>query len=203
MILTEKKALSEIITALEGAKKILVLGCGTCVTVHKTGGSKEAKKLASALKLAAKKDGKSVKTVDEVILRQCEPDMVAELAKNITAYDAIVSLACGAGAQLVAEVYPTKRVIPGLNTLSIGISHTDFDRQYCKGCGSCIIGETVGICPITGCAKSMLNGPCGGVNDGMCEVEGRGKCIWVLIFNKMKDLGRKDDFLKTRMPKTK
>ncbi|MFH0859628.1 MAG: methylenetetrahydrofolate reductase C-terminal domain-containing protein [Candidatus Altiarchaeota archaeon] len=197
MILTKKKDLDEIIGNLGSAKKILVLGCGTCVTVHKTGGSKEARKLASAIKLAFKGKRK-VDAYSDVVLRQCEPDMVAELSEEIDEYDAIVSLACGAGAQLVAEVYQTKRLVPGLDTQYIGVVKPEGEREYCRGCGRCIIGETVGICPITGCAKSMLNGPCGGVNDGMCEVEGRGKCVWVMIFNKMKEMGMLDDFMKVR-----
>ena len=186
---------------LKGATRVLVVGCGTCTTVSKVGGEKEAKELASLLKLSLSGGKKPVKITTVVVKRQCEPEFLDELKKKVMESDVVVSLGCGAGVQLIAEKYPTATVIPGLNTKFIGAVDKDYVlREFCSGCGDCVLDLTFGLCPRTRCAKSLLNGPCGGVHDGMCEVADV-PCVWVLIYKKAKRLRKLDVFLNVRMPR--
>jgi len=201
MITGERKPLEDIKAAIGDAKKILVLGCGTCTTVSKVGGEKQVGELSEALKLML---GENVQIRGNTILRQCDPEFFDEIEKEVGEADIIVSLACGAGVQVAAEKYPEKHVTPGLDTTSIGATLPEEMelRKVCSACGNCVLEKTLGLCPITRCAKSLLNGPCGGVRDGLCEVEDI-PCVWVQIFDKMKALGRLDDFMTPRMPEVK
>jgi len=119
---------------------------------------------------------------------------------NPSEYDAVFVLGCGAGVQIVAEELNCS-VIPVADTTGVGVKDNDEIKIYCKACGNCILDSTGGICPITRCAKSLLNGPCGGVHDGLCEVEGHGKCGWILIIERMKELDRLDEVMQPRLPK--
>ena len=123
--------------------------------------------------------------------RQCDPEYIEPLDDLVADADAMVSIACSVGPQYVAARYPYLRVYPGLNTTSIGgaVEHGVW-KEFCQACGSCIIGNFGGLCPITRCAKQLLNGPCGGSSQGICEV-GKGSipCIWQLIYDRLKNLG--------------
>lgn len=200
MITAKQKPLEEIIRMIAGCKKILIVGCGTCVTVTHAGGESEVKLLASALRMKKK----SLRTSEHTVIRQCDPEFLDELKDDISDVDCVVSLGCGAGVQILAEKFPKTRVVPGIDTKAIGGTTLDGElTRMCKGCGDCILEKTVGICPKTRCAKGMLNGPCGGVNDKICEVPDWGICAWVLIFEKMKKLDMLEKFVETRMPKIK
>ncbi len=120
---------------------------------------------------------------------------------NPSDYDTIFVLACGAGVQIVAEELKTL-VIPAADTTGIGIKDGEKITKYCKACGNCILDRTGGICPIARCPKSLLNGPCGGVHNSLCEVDDR-PCVWNLIVERMKELGRLDELMQPRMPKLK
>lgn len=124
-----------------------------------------------------------------------------EIDVNPTDYDAIFVLSCGAGAQIVAEILNTS-IIPAADTTGVGVKDNDKIKIYCAACGNCIIDLTTGICPIARCPKSLLNGPCGGVHTGLCEVDDR-PCAWNLIVVKMKKLGKLDELMQPRMPKLK
>lgn len=121
-----------------------------------------------------------------------------ELKINPKDYDSILVLGCGAGVQAASEILDT-RVIPVADTTGIAIKRNNILSQYCTCCGNCVLYETCGICPITRCPKSLLNGPCGGVHEGKCEVDDR-ECAWVLIYERMKKFGKTDEFSGTRMP---
>ncbi|MCD4785573.1 MAG: methylenetetrahydrofolate reductase C-terminal domain-containing protein [Candidatus Eremiobacteraeota bacterium] len=192
MIITEKKPFSKIIESLEGYDRIFILGCADCATLCSTGGEIEVEDM----KLKLEKRGKSVTGV-------LVPDTPCHVQKvrrelriskeEVTAADAMIVLACGAGVQSVSEVLPAKTILPGLNTLFLGntIRYGWFDER-CSLCGNCILDRTMGICPITRCAKSLVNGPCGGSKDGKCEVDGNRDCAWHLIFERAKKAGRMD-----------
>jgi len=202
MIVAERKPLEQIEAMLEGFEKILIVGCGTCVAVSMAGGEKEVEELAAQLRMKGKLDGKK-RTIDEItVTRQCDKEYLDQLAKYIDQYDAIVSTACGAGVQFLAERYDGKIVLPGLNTLFIGVAEgPGVWSQKCMACSDCLLDRTGGICPMTICAKNLLNGPCGGTDAGKCEVDGEKDCAWTLIYNRMKKLGRLDYIKKIQPPK--
>ncbi|GAW91845.1 methylenetetrahydrofolate reductase C-terminal domain-containing protein [Calderihabitans maritimus] len=196
MIVAESKPIAEIAKLIEGANKILVVGCGGCVTVCLAGGEKEVGILASALRMLRKKEQKPLETVEVTLPRQCDPEYMDMLEKHITDdIDLILSMACGVGVQFIAERFP-KWVVPALNTKFAGgaIEHGVWEER-CGLCGECILYKTGGICPIIRCSKSILNGPCGGSQNGKCEVGKDIDCAWQLIYDRMKSLGKLDVLL--------
>ena len=190
MIVAERKPLEEIRRNLAGRKKVLVLGCGGCVTVCLTGGERQADMLASQLRTAAKVAGEPIEVTVRTPTRQCDREFIDTLKADVEAADAVVSLACGVGVQLMAEVYETKPVLPAVNTTFMGAhSGPGTWTENCRGCGQCVLAETGGVCPVARCAKSLINGACGGTNKGKCEVSRDIDCAWYLIYKRLKARG--------------
>jgi ferredoxin len=202
MIVGERKPLEQIEAMLEGFERILIVGCGTCVAVSMAGGEKEVEQLAAQLRMKGKLQGRE-RTIDEItVTRQCDKEYLEPLAKYVGDYEVILSAACGAGVQFLAERFDDKVVLPALNTLFIGVAEEPgVWSQKCMACEDCILDQTGGICPMTICAKNLLNGPCGGTAHGKCEVDGEKDCAWTLIYNKMKKLGRLELLTKIQPPK--
>ena len=203
MIVANRKKIPEIRDMLVKHKKVLIAGCGTCVTVCLAGGEREAGILGSALRMALKLAGKGDITVDECLIeRQCEDAFIDILALRVKEYDAICSLGCGAGVQALAERFPDTPVYPGLNTQFIGILESQgVWTEKCAACGNCLVGDYAGICPVTRCAKSLLNGPCGGSRAGKCEINEDTDCAWQLIYDRARALGTLDSFKTIAPPK--
>lgn len=192
MIVGEHKPIPELLSSVDGMDKILMVGCKGCVSVCNAGGNKEVAILAAALRIARKKQGKPIE-IDELMLdRQCEPEFIEWLDEPLAAkkYDAVMSLACGIGPQYIAEAYPGLAVLPGLNTSFMGgtLEHGIW-AEYCSACGSCGVGIFGGLCPVTRCAKGLLNGPCDGSVDGMCEADPESPCVWEKIYERLESLG--------------
>lgn len=190
MVIAERKPIADIRKMLEGHKKVLVLGCGECVTVCMAGGAKEVGILSSALRMVEE----DKEFVEATIERQCEKEYIEEIRALAQDCDLILSMACGAGVQFTAEVLQGKRVVPALNTQSIGVVEKEgVWAERCLACGECLLDLTGGICPIARCSKSLLNGPCGGSQNGMCEIDSQNvPCGWQLIYDRLKELGRLD-----------
>jgi ferredoxin len=197
MIVAEKKPIEEIIDQVKDFQKLLIAGCNECVTVCEAGGKKEVGILASALRMYFMNEGKKVE-IDEVTLeRQCDHEYLEEIRDRIDKYDAVLSLACGVGVQFMAEKYFSTPIFPGVNTCFMGAAEErGVWSERCQACGQCILGETAGICPISRCAKRLLNGPCGGSTKGKCEISKDLDCAWQLILDRLKELGRLDDYEK-------
>jgi len=195
MIVADKKPIEEIIEEIKGHEKILILGCNECVTVCEAGGKKEVGVLASALRMYFLNQGRDVK-IDEITLeRQCDHEYLEEIRDAIDQYDAVVSLACGVGVQFMAEKYHTTPVYPGVNTCFLGVTEKrGLWTERCQACGQCILARTGGICPVSRCAKRILNGPCGGSTQGSCEINKEVFCAWQLIIDRLKALERLDDY---------
>lgn len=194
MIVAERKPIEEIVTILDTSKSILIAGCGECVTVCCVGGAKEVGILASQLRLWSKKAGKEIHFTEQTVQRQCEKEFVAEFKGNIEKVDAVISLACGVGVQFIAEHYPSIPVYPGVNTTFIGgTEQAGVWTEYCLSCGNCILDKTAGVCPIARCSKNLLNGPCGGSQDGKCEIDKELDCAWQLIYDRMTSRGRVEE----------
>jgi ferredoxin len=202
MIMARPKPIEEIIEEIKDFKKVLIAGCDGCVTVCEAGGVKEVQVLASALRLYFTKETKRMEIDETSLTRQCDKDYLRELLDRINDYDAVVSLACGAGVQFMAEMYRNKPIFPGVDTCFIGVTEErGVWAERCQACGQCILARTGGICPIARCSKRMLNGPCGGSEKGKCEVSPDTDCGWQLIYERLKELGQLDYFAKPTDPK--
>jgi ferredoxin len=202
MITAEQKPIDEIRQMIAPYKRILALGCGSCVAECAAGGEKETAMLASALRIAAKMNGEEIRISEKTIDRQCVEEFVILLDEIIDQYDAVLSLGCGAGVQAVADMYPEVPIIPALNTEFIGETK---DRGYwverCLGCGDCMLYFFGGICPLARCSKQLLNGPCGGSVDGRCEVNPEVPCAWQLIIDRLSKFDALDRLEKVYPPK--
>lgn len=203
MIIAEQKPLEEIRAIIGDAKKILVLGCGACVTICFAGGAKEVGILSSQLRMAASKDGKELEVLEDTIERQCENEFFDRVKSKMKSVDMVLSIACGVGVQTIVEVFPEVNAMPGLNTTFYGRpKEAGLFTEYCAGCGKCLIDTTGGICPVARCSKSLLNGPCGGSEKGMCEVDPkRIECAWHLIYERLEKLGLLDKYEEVAEPK--
>jgi ferredoxin len=190
MVMGEGKPIQEILSMIEDKKKIIVAGCRGCVTVCSAGGQKEVEILSSTIRLAREKEGNPIEIREETIERQCDPEYLEQIRGFAEDYEAIVSIACGAGVQYVAEKYRRMPVYPGINTNFIGVTlEQGVWSERCQACGDCMLHKTGGICPITRCSKSLLNGPCGGSSNGKCEIDPDVDCGWQLIYDRLKELG--------------
>lgn len=202
MIVAEQKPLEEIKSLISDAEKVLVVGCGTCVTVCFAGGEKEAGILASSLRMSTKLDGAAKEVAQVTVQRQCEWEYIDPISDQIEEVDIVVSLGCGIGVQAIAERYPKAIVVPGLNTTFLGLpTEQGIWEERCAACGECILGLTGGICPIARCAKQLLNGPCGGSQGGVCEINPETPCAWQLIYDKLESQGRLNLILDVQPPK--
>ena len=191
MIKAEQKPLDEILEYVAPYSKILLSGCGACVTVCHAGGEKDAALLASALIMARKKTGKPIEILEMTPARQCEPEFALELSDMIGKVEAVLSVSCGVGVQTIVRHFPATPVFPGVNTAFMGetVAHGVWEER-CQACGNCILEKTSGVCPISRCAKQLLNGPCGGSSKGKCEIKRETDCAWQLIYDRSKALGQ-------------
>jgi ferredoxin len=205
MIIAERKPLNEIKNFILGKQKVLLVGCRGCVTVCNSGGPKEVEVLASLLKLSAKVENHELFLDQLTLERQCDPEYVEELQgvlENSNNYEAILSMACSIGPQFLARRYPHSKIYPVLNTSFLGgaMAHGIW-AEHCQACGNCVIHLFGGMCPISRCAKSILNGPCGGSSGGACEVSPEVECVWHLIVEKKKLEGTISELLNLESPK--
>jgi len=202
MIVAEQKTLDEIKGLVKNAHNVLVVGCGTCVTVCFAGGSREAAILASSLRMTSRLDGSPKQVSDVTVQRQCEWEYLDPISDQVKEVDIVLSLGCGIGVQAIAEHFPNTWVVPGLNTKFLGLPvEQGVWSERCAACGDCILGLTGGICPIARCSKSLLNGPCGGSEAGHCEVNAEIPCAWQLIYDRLNSLGKLEVLMEIQPPK--
>jgi ferredoxin len=203
MIVGERKPLEEIIEQLEGATKVLVAGCGTCVSVCMAGGEKEVGLLATELRMALALRGVEATTDEVTVQRQCDAEFLDAMAGAVAGHDVVLSTGCGAGVQFLARRFAPVRVIPGINTKFIGVTLEPGEwAEYCQACGDCVLHLTGGICPVARCSKSLLNGPCGGSSKGHCEIGAETECAWQLIYDRLAAQGRLAQLSKVIAPKS-
>ncbi|WP_136807342.1 methylenetetrahydrofolate reductase C-terminal domain-containing protein [Desulfosediminicola flagellatus] len=191
MITGTPKPLEQILEMVEPYKRIVVAGCFGCVTVCRVGGEKEVQILSSSLRLAREASGNPVEIKEVCLERQCDPEYLEQLRPYVSDYDAVLSIACGAGIQFVAEKYHKTPVLPGINTGFLGVTERQGEwSERCQGCGDCVLHLTGGICPVSRCAKQLFHGPCGGSSKGICEVSPDVACGWQLIVDRLKALNQ-------------
>jgi ferredoxin len=204
MIVAQRKSIPDLLEIVKNHKKILVLGCGTCVTVCLAGGQREVSIIASALRMATKLKGFPLEVEELTIERQCDNVFIEQAAEAIERNDAVLSLGCGAGVQAIAERYTSKPVYAGLDTAFIGIlEERGVWAEKCAACGACVLHQYGGICPVTRCAKHMLNGPCGSSREDRCEVNPARQCAWQLIYKRLKEIGQLDRLKEIKPPKNR
>jgi len=188
--ITKQKPWEEILEMLSGVETVYLTGCGTCATMCRTGGKSEVLEMKAKLEAA----GKQV-TGWMVIPSVCDEltkYALEENAADVEAADGILAMHCAFGVQTLS-LYTDKLVYPALNTLFIGIEDTPGHFiEVCMQCGDCVLGKSAGICPLVRCAKSLLNGPCGGSVEGKCEVSPDIPCAWQMIVDRLQALGRLD-----------
>jgi len=192
LIVAEQKNLEEIRRMIAPYERVLILGCGTCMTVCDAGGEREVSFLHNALRLAQSRSGDEAHSFAEyTVKRQCDYEFLEGLDDKINNVDAILSLGCGIGVQALAERFPDTPVLPGVNTAFMGMTKEwGIWDERCTACGDCRLEETGGICPITRCTKGILNGPCAGTKNGKCEANKDMDCAWILIYNRLERLGQ-------------
>ena len=197
--ITRQKSEEEIDRLLDGLGRVFILGCWTCVTLTRTGGEPEVK----AMKERLSSQGRLV-TGEAVLPVACDNltgEALKEYGRQIDQADVLLIMTCAFGVQTIARQLK-KMVVPALDTLFIGKESAigQFD-EICTQCGTCILGETGGICPVTSCHKGLVNGPCGGTNNGKCEIDPEKDCAWTLIYNRLKELDRLDSMRTLQKPR--
>jgi len=201
MIVAKRKPFEEIKHILSPYRKVLTVGCGTCVSVCLVGGEKEAVVLNAELEMARRLDGNPIELGTRTVERQCDREYLAELDDIVEEYDAIISLACGVGIQFLAERFPQKPVLPGVDTTGLAVNQAvGTYEERCRSCGRCVLAMTGGICPVTMCAKGLYNGPCGGTNLGSCEINPDQPCAWYMIHERLSKQGRLDQIQEITEP---
>jgi ferredoxin len=195
MIVAQRKPFAEIKAMLQGYKNVFIVGCGTCVSVCLAGGEKEVAVLSTELEMTRRLDNDPIDIQSHTIERQCDREYLAELDTMIEEgkYDALLSMACGVGVQFLAERYPLIPTFPMVDTSGLAVNQAvGHYEERCRSCHQCILGMTGGICPITMCAKGLLNGPCGGTNKGSCEISNEQPCAWFRIHERLSGQNRLD-----------
>ena len=202
MVKAARKPLTEIFEKVKGYRRVLIVGCGGCTSVCLAGGQRESLTLADELAACAREAHVPQQYDTFVTERQCNPEFLDDIEKRVTDCDCLISLACGAGAGLLADACPSTPLFPGLDTMFVGIDRdVGWYEERCRTCGTCHLGDTGGICPITRCAKAILNGPCGGTReDGSCELADGIHCAWHDIHDRLKAQGRLSLMLIVRPP---
>ena len=197
--ITAQKPFEEIIQYSDRCGRVYLIGCGTCATMLHTGGKSEVLEMKDKLEAAGKKV-----TGWMVIPTACDAltkDALRENARDVEAADGILVMACAFGVQTVT-FYTNKPVYPALNTLFIGKEESPgYFTEVCAQCGSCVLAQTAGICPLVRCAKSLLNGPCGGSVAGKCEISPDIPCAWQMIYDRLAALGQLDKLEEIEPPR--
>ena len=197
MIVAKRKPFEEIKEMLKSYKKVLNVGCGTCVAVCLVGGEKEVAVLNAEIEMARKLDDNPIQIDGYTLERQCDREYLAELDEKVEAYDALISMACGVGIQFLAERFPHKPVLPAVDTSGLAVNQAaGWYEERCRSCSSCVLGWTGGICPVTMCAKGLYNGPCGGTNKRSCEIHKDQPCAWYMIYERLSKQGRLDNLMR-------
>ena len=186
--ITRQKPFEEIQEQLEPFDRVFIAGCGTCATLTETGGVDQVKEMSDRLLELGKRI--SGTTVIPTACDEMTSEVMKEHNRAIGDADCILVMSCALGVHRIS-LYIDRPVIPALDTMFIAVEDTPGNfHEVCAQCGQCVLGETAGICPITTCHKGLVNGPCGGTNDGKCEIDREKDCAWTLIYNRLKEQNR-------------
>ncbi|NOX21228.1 MAG: 5,10-methylenetetrahydrofolate reductase [Nitrospirae bacterium] len=194
MIITKKKDFKDLMENLKNYQKFFLIGCSECASLCGTGNEEAIKELTEALTAEGKEvtGGFVPKTGCQVLGTKKE---LKAFKEQLAETDCILVMSCGAGTQTAVELFPDKPVYPTNDSLFLGnMTRFQMFDERCSLCGECILDKTGGICPVTTCPKGLLNGPCGGMQEGHCEVSPDIPCAWVRIYERMKKLDKLEEF---------
>jgi len=192
VIVSEPRPMSTVLESLSGVGTTFIIACGGCPVGCKSGGQERIDELAQALAQAG------IKTAGSALIDfLCDKALVGtQLEYHLSALretEALLVVSCGIGVQATGNIIDLP-VVPANNTLSAqGMQGLWPSEERCAGCGDCALDLTGGICPVTSCSKSLLNGMCGGQKDGKCEVDKERDCGWYRIYNRLGALGKLDN----------
>lgn len=199
MIITQKKPIEEVMAMVGDAKTVAIVGCGSCATACQTGGEAQIAELTAVLEAAGKK------VVATTVADYCCMNLgVKSKMRPIVAAnpDCVISMSCGDGVQCVAKNAGTIPTYPSNDTMYLGEAvRFGVWEEACHFCGQCVLGQTGAICPITQCAKSLVNGPCGGQKNGKCEVNPENDCAWIKIYERLQATNQLEKLMQTREDK--
>ena len=198
MIITQKKPIEEVMAMVAPYKTVAIVGCNSCATACQTGGEPQIKELTAILEQAGKK------VVATTICDYCCMNLGVKgkmKAINAAEPECVICMSCGDGVQCVAK-NTNKPVFPSNDTMYLGEAvRFGVWEESCRFCGQCVLGQTGAICPITQCAKSLVNGPCGGQKNGKCEVNPENPCAWIEIYKRLEATNQLDKLSVTRTDK--
>lgn len=201
MIISKQKDKESFFDLIKKYNSFFLIGCSECASLCGTGNEEAIKELTEFLQSKGKTvtGGMVPKTGCQTLGTKIELKKHKEACE---AADAFIVMSCGAGTQSATEIFPDKAVYPANDTLFLGnMTRFQMFDERCSLCGDCIIGKTAGICPVTNCPKGLLNGPCGGMSNGNCEVNSEIPCAWVRIYERQKRLGNLDEMKEIAEPK--
>ncbi|NLT36208.1 MAG: 5,10-methylenetetrahydrofolate reductase [Gaiellales bacterium] len=200
MIIAKQKDFADILRMLEGSRRVFIVGCGECATATETGGAPQVLDMKRRLEA----EGKEVVGTDVAhsVCQELDLKRLLRLHKEaVERTDVFLVLSCGAGAQSLRDA-TTARIVAGTDSLFLGNSLRRLDyEEKCSLCGECVIDRFGGVCPVARCSKGLLNGPCGGTDHGMCEVNPNKPCAWTMVYERLKQQGRLDDLKVIHPPK--
>ncbi|MGQ9858400.1 MAG: methylenetetrahydrofolate reductase C-terminal domain-containing protein [Thermodesulfobacteriota bacterium] len=197
--ITKQKSQAEIMALLNRLERIFIFGCGTCVTLCRTGGAPEVQEMAGFLREAGKLVTGSI--VLPVACDEISHEAVDQMRDPISQAQVALVMTCAFGVQTLGRQIQIP-VVPALDTLFMGKERgVGLFEEICTQCGDCILGDTGGICPVTSCHKGLVNGPCGGTKEGKCEIDPDKDCAWSLIYQRLKEQGRLDRMRKLQPPR--
>jgi hypothetical protein len=202
---TIQKPMDEILGNLKPGEKVFVVGCGNCAAKCHSGGEPETKGMAERLKSKGVDVvgwGCSASGISLCKMAIAKKLLTEENKAAAEQANSFLVLSCGQGNHAVIDATNGGKIHPGCDTIFGGETITDnFIAEYCSLCGECVVEQTGGLCPVTLCSKSLLNGPCGGAKNGKCEVDKTRDCGWQLIYDRLNKLGSLDKMEKYLPPK--
>jgi len=200
MIISQQKPFETILASLGESRSVFIVGCAKCATVCKSGGEEEVWQMQEALTSAGREVTGSIIIDEACHMLRVSRDLRGK-QQMVDDADALLVMACGAGIQSVSAAVKNKTVA-ALDSLFLGnIKRFGHFEQKCSLCGECILTETAGICPVTACPKGLLNGPCGGMDEGHCETDPEAECAWAQIFSRITETGSSMNLTETVPPK--
>jgi len=200
MIITKQKNFDDLLRILEN-DPVFLIGCSECATLCHTGGKDEILAMKEALE-KRKIPVSGYVVLDPACHLQNNKRMLKEYAKELENINKILVFSCGNGVQTIAELFTEKEVLTGTDTLFLGeISHVNEFKKRCTLCGECLLDLFGGLCPVSQCPKSMLNGPCGGSFQGLCEISPQVECVWDRIYQVLKKQGNLQTLSVIQKPK--
>ncbi|HDN97602.1 MAG TPA: 5,10-methylenetetrahydrofolate reductase [bacterium] len=200
MLYTELKKIDEILKLTRKEKRIFLIGCNGCAEVCETGGEKALNEMEMKLEENGKEIVGKV-NIEFLCSRILVMKKLKRYLKKIENSEAILVFSCGIGVQVVSKVID-KPVYPATDTVYLGGFQGLWPgEERCEECGMCYLGITGGICPITFCTKQLVNGPCGGANNGKCEIDPEKDCGWVLIYERLRKINKLDILKEIQKPR--